>query len=169
MNEPPPSPEFTLHPFISTNHLRVLRLHIVHDDVAGPKSRIRSKTPMTMYSRALLTFHHILSSRKKDAIRSVAKDMDIVGICKVGYPGILAIEGEDFCVKRYIREIKVCRVYPEHVIRQLNCSLVIAMAILFLGQYDEWSAFERLTYDHRRCSSRYKDDRKDERGWPVHA
>lgn len=65
---------------------------------------------MTMHSRALLTFHHILSSRKKDAIRSVAKDLDIVGICKVGYPGILAVEGEDIHVKRYVREIKVRRI-----------------------------------------------------------
>lgn len=66
---------------------------------------------MTMHSRALLTFHHILSTKKKDAIRSVAKDLDIVGIlCKVGYPGILAVEGENIHVKRYVREIKVRRI-----------------------------------------------------------
>lgn len=63
---------------------------------------------MTMHSRALLTFHHILSTKKKDAIRSVAKDLDIVGI--VGYPGILAVEGENIHVKRYVREIKVRRI-----------------------------------------------------------
>lgn len=62
---------------------------------------------MTTYCRALLTFHHILSTRKKEIIKDSARKLNLVGVCKVGYPGVLAVEGSELQVKQYIREIKV--------------------------------------------------------------
>lgn len=59
-------------------------------------------------ARALLTFHHIISTRKKRTIRKAALDLEVYGICKVGYPGILAVEGTEEKVGKYVREIKVC-------------------------------------------------------------
>ncbi|THH10009.1 hypothetical protein EW145_g1628 [Phellinidium pouzarii] len=59
------------------------------------------------YARALLKFHHILSSQKKRTIRHSARDLGLVGICKVGYPGVLAVEGSEEQVGCYVREIKV--------------------------------------------------------------
>ena len=59
------------------------------------------------YSRALFTFHHILARSKKKSIMENSKDLHLSGICKVGYPGLLAVEGEGQTVKDFIKLIKV--------------------------------------------------------------
>ena len=64
----------------------------------------------TSYSRALLTFHHILSSKKKKVIREAARERHLCGICKIGYPGVLAVEGGQEQVGDYVRQIKVSSV-----------------------------------------------------------
>ncbi|KAH8117606.1 hypothetical protein DFH11DRAFT_1031937 [Phellopilus nigrolimitatus] len=69
------------------------------------------KVPLALEanSRALLTFHHILSSQKKRIIRHSARELNLTGICKIGYPGVLAVEGREAQVGRYVREIKSLR------------------------------------------------------------
>lgn len=59
------------------------------------------------YGRALLIFHHILSSQKKKTIGESARVLNIYGICKVGYPGMLVAEGQESELKEYTRRIKV--------------------------------------------------------------
>lgn len=68
-------------------------------------------------ARALLTFHHILSSRKKTIIQKSAKELGLVGICKVGYPGVLAVEGGEQPVRQYVREIKVYIYLPRESLK----------------------------------------------------
>ncbi|KAI5119091.1 hypothetical protein M0805_004863 [Coniferiporia weirii] len=67
------------------------------------------KTLVGSNARALLTFHHILSSKKKRVIWQSSRDLRLAGICKVGYPGVLAVEGSEESVGRYVREIKSLR------------------------------------------------------------
>lgn len=70
---------------------------------------------MNPNARILLTFHHILSKKKKAVITSEARKLGLVGICKVGYPGVLAVEGKEVQVLNYVREIKVLAwVYWHH-------------------------------------------------------
>ena len=88
---------------------------------------------MSLNSRALLTFHHILSSKKKEVIRKVAKETNIYGICKIGYPSVLAVEGEEGNIKRYVREIKVRLLLtpPKHSVVD-SLSTATALAILYV-------------------------------------
>lgn len=72
------------------------------------------------HARALLVFHHIRSPRKKAAIAEYAKDQGLNGICKVGYPGVLAFEGEERPVRDYIRQIKVA--HPLVWTCELSCN-----------------------------------------------
>lgn len=58
-------------------------------------------------ARLLLTFHHILSGKKKAFIRKEARELELHGICKVGYPGVLAVEGGEDSVSAYAHGIKV--------------------------------------------------------------
>jgi acylphosphatase len=64
---------------------------------------------MAAISRAFFWFHHIRSPMKRKLINSRAKDLDITGVCKHGYPGMLLVEGEESSVKKYIKEIKSLR------------------------------------------------------------
>ena len=64
-------------------------------------------TPTGLNARLLLTFHHILSEKKKAFIRKEARELGLFGICKVGYPGVLAVEGKEESVSTYLHGIKV--------------------------------------------------------------
>ena len=63
------------------------------------------------HGRVLFVFHHLLSGAKKKAIREQASSLSLVGICKVGYPGVLAIYGHTRELKEYIRTVKVTHTY----------------------------------------------------------
>lgn len=65
------------------------------------------KNPAVRNARALLTFHHIILSEKRRIIKQSAKENGLHGICKIGYPGVLAVEGHEEKVAAYVREIKV--------------------------------------------------------------
>lgn len=60
-------------------------------------------------ARLLLTFHHILSDKKKAYIRKEARELGLHGVCKVGYPGVLAVEGREENVSTYAHGIKSLR------------------------------------------------------------
>lgn len=48
--------------------------------------------------RRCIYFHHILATGKRMFIRAVSKKLQLQGLCKIGYPGILLVEGtEDAC------------------------------------------------------------------------
>lgn len=62
---------------------------------------------MSSHRRALLFFHHILSKRKRLYIREHARDLAVSGICKVGFPGVLVVQGAAPSLTRYVADIKV--------------------------------------------------------------
>ncbi|EJD38355.1 hypothetical protein AURDEDRAFT_172596 [Auricularia subglabra TFB-10046 SS5] len=64
---------------------------------------------MTGHRRALLFFHHILSSKKKAFIRDEGRALGVSGLCKVGYPGVLVVQGPDERVQEYVSRVKRLR------------------------------------------------------------
>lgn len=88
------------------------------------------------YARALLVLHHIRAKRKKVTIQQAAKVLNLTGICKIGYPGILAVEGEEKQVREFIRIVKVLRLL-RIICRDIitNSSPDIALAASQVGQY----------------------------------
>ena len=65
------------------------------------------KAPTGPNARILFIFHHILSEKKKFTIRKDARELDLIGICKTGYPGVLAVEGKKERIAGYGRIVKV--------------------------------------------------------------
>ncbi len=59
--------------------------------------------------RILVHFHHIIAQSKRRAILEGACELEIGGICKIGWPGLLVMEGpEDGCneLLRRLRRLK---------------------------------------------------------------
>lgn len=62
---------------------------------------------MSSHRRALLFFHHILSSKKRAFIRDEARVHGVAGICKIGHPGVLVVQGLDGDLQQYLSKVKV--------------------------------------------------------------
>ncbi|WFD34193.1 hypothetical protein MCUN1_001030 [Malassezia cuniculi] len=60
--------------------------------------------------RAMMTFHHILSSRKIDTLHAWATELRVLGLMKTGYPGILVLADRvptnETQVHEYVRRVK---------------------------------------------------------------
>lgn len=58
--------------------------------------------------RALMIFHHILSSRKIASLQSWSRELGLCGLIKTGYPGIVLVAGNQE-VPEYVRRVKRLR------------------------------------------------------------
>lgn len=60
--------------------------------------------------RALMSFHHILSGQKISTLHAWAGELQLQGIIKTGYPGLLLLADraptEQSCVAEYVRRVK---------------------------------------------------------------
>lgn len=60
--------------------------------------------------RAVMTFHHILSSKKISTLHAWATDLELMGLIKTGYPGLLLLvdraHGGASSVSEYTRGVK---------------------------------------------------------------
>ena len=71
---------------------------------------VRDEPPMAARSAiAFLFFHHIRSPQKRKLIAQLARDSGISGACKIGRPGFLLIEGEEYAVQDYLKALKQMR------------------------------------------------------------
>ncbi|KZP00407.1 hypothetical protein CALVIDRAFT_560386 [Calocera viscosa TUFC12733] len=62
-----------------------------------------SSAPLT---RALMTFHHIRSPRKKRFITEYTTLYSLRGVCKVGHPGVLVLVGDKEGCEAVVRAVK---------------------------------------------------------------
>lgn len=60
-------------------------------------------------ARKLIYSHHIIAKSKRKAIADLSRDYQLGGYAKIGWPGIIIIEGEESNCNRFIDEIKVMR------------------------------------------------------------
>jgi len=59
--------------------------------------------------RALLAFHHILSTKKIRTLHAWSQELELQGLVKIGYPGVLLVADRTPCATRvpeYVRRIK---------------------------------------------------------------
>jgi len=57
-------------------------------------------------ARTLLRSHHLLSTQKRKSILTWSSELSLWGISKVGYPGIIIVEGRKEDVEEFERRIK---------------------------------------------------------------
>ncbi|KAJ1642728.1 hypothetical protein IWQ61_010597, partial [Dispira simplex] len=60
-------------------------------------------------TRVVLWMHHLLSTTKRKQICQWALELDLFGISKPGYPGVLIAEGPTDAINEYIRRLKALR------------------------------------------------------------
>lgn len=59
--------------------------------------------------RALMTFHHILSAKKKTTLHAWSAELGLQGLLKVGYPGMLLVADRAPCasaVPEFVKRVK---------------------------------------------------------------
>uniref|UniRef100_A0A0G4FJI8 RWD domain-containing protein n=1 Tax=Chromera velia CCMP2878 TaxID=1169474 RepID=A0A0G4FJI8_9ALVE len=59
--------------------------------------------------RRLLYSHHIRAESKKRAILEWAAELGLGGYSKVGYPGVIVVEGDEQCVQEYVSRLQRLR------------------------------------------------------------
>ena len=59
--------------------------------------------------RRILFSHHIIADSKRSAVCNVAKDLELGGISKIGWPGLIIVEGEEAACKLYVQAMQRLR------------------------------------------------------------
>ncbi|KAF4696448.1 hypothetical protein FOZ63_032593, partial [Perkinsus olseni] len=83
---------------------------------SGRDTRESSKPPCCVRAgmgmnlgRRLLYFHHIRNLKKKKLLRTWADELDLGGLYKWGYPGVVVVEGEDANCDEFMKLVKSLR------------------------------------------------------------
>ncbi|KAF8625481.1 hypothetical protein AX15_005355 [Amanita polypyramis BW_CC] len=63
------------------------------------------KTKMLIY-HALLTSHHLISPHKRRSLQEWSSSLCLSGFAKVGYPGVIYIQGEQDSVEEFVAKVK---------------------------------------------------------------
>eukprot|EP00918_Siedleckia_nematoides_P016511 GHVU01035523.1.p1 GENE.GHVU01035523.1~~GHVU01035523.1.p1 ORF type:complete len:330 (+),score=74.26 GHVU01035523.1:48-992(+) len=66
--------------------------------------------------RRLIYFHHIIANGKRQAISEWAVQLRLGGYAKIGWPGIIIIEGPEACCQEYVRCLQRLR-WQQMVVR----------------------------------------------------
>lgn len=56
--------------------------------------------------RTLVYSHHIISKKKRAALKDLAAELLLTGICKIGWPGLLILEGTPLACQSYYNDIR---------------------------------------------------------------
>ena len=59
--------------------------------------------------RRIIFSHHIIADSKRSAVRHVARDLGLGGISKIGWPGLILVEGEESACKLYVQAMQRLR------------------------------------------------------------
>ena len=69
----------------------------------------RTTTTTVIISRKLMYSHHIINKNKRRAIQKLANNHELGGYYKIGWPGIIIMEGEETKCNHFIEEIRAMR------------------------------------------------------------
>ena len=61
----------------------------------------------TFFSRILFS-HHIIADSKRSAVCNWAADLALGGFSKIGWPGLILVEGEEENCKIYVQSLQRC-------------------------------------------------------------
>ena len=59
--------------------------------------------------RVLIFFHHIINATKRDVVKREAVASGLGGYSKIGWPGVVVVEGEEATVRSYVRMLQTLR------------------------------------------------------------
>ena len=59
--------------------------------------------------RTCVYFHHIIATGKRTAIRDWAAELRLGGFAKIGWPGVVVVEGAQADVQEFLTRLQMCR------------------------------------------------------------
>jgi len=76
------------------------------DDIMETKQDLKAKT---IIGRRIIYSHHIIANSKRKALSELASQYKLGGYTKIGWPGVILIEGDEFGCQQFVDEIKSMR------------------------------------------------------------
>jgi hypothetical protein len=67
-----------------------------------------ASTPLVLGRRAIY-FHHIIASNKRRVVKDWALELQLGGFSKIGWPGVVIVEGAEANVQEYVRRLQHLR------------------------------------------------------------
>ena len=64
---------------------------------------------MPILGRRAIYFHHIIAASKRKVVMEWAVHLGLGGFSKIGWPGVVIVEGPEACVKEYVRRLQHLR------------------------------------------------------------
>eukprot|EP00467_Chlorarachnion_reptans_P022716 CAMPEP_0114535602 /NCGR_PEP_ID=MMETSP0109-20121206/28516_1 /TAXON_ID=29199 /ORGANISM="Chlorarachnion reptans, Strain CCCM449" /LENGTH=573 /DNA_ID=CAMNT_0001719203 /DNA_START=45 /DNA_END=1767 /DNA_ORIENTATION=- len=71
-----------------------------------PKLNDHDVSQLVVLGRRLIYSHHIIAQSKRAAVSEWARDLDLGGYYKIGWPGSIVVEGQEANLKEYVRSLK---------------------------------------------------------------
>ena len=89
---------------------RLKALELVAEEQATMTAVGRERHPApTQFGRRCIYSHHIIAQSKRVAVVKTAIQLGLSGISKIGWPGVIVVEGEENNVKEYVRYLSGLR------------------------------------------------------------
>lgn len=79
------------------------------DNADASGSRKTSSLPREMLGRRLIFFHHIINPTKRECVMKWAIEYGLGGYSKIGWPGVVVVEGRETQVQEYVRALSRLR------------------------------------------------------------
>ena len=81
-------------------------IQITDREICSPLAQIERNSSSTRVSRVLLYSHHIISKIKRGNIAALSKEYNLTGLMKIGWPGLIIVEGTNDAPYKFYDEIK---------------------------------------------------------------
>ncbi len=78
-------------------------------DERHPSMAKRVAAERGIFGRRMIWFHHIKSTEKRRTIVATARALLLRGFCKPGFPGVVAVEGDDAACDAFVAQIRALR------------------------------------------------------------
>ncbi|RLN95114.1 hypothetical protein BBJ28_00000120 [Nothophytophthora sp. Chile5] len=85
-----------------------VQTHRRQDD-EGEKAEAEAPQPRMILGRRAIYFHHIIASNKRRVVKEWASELQLGGFSKIGWPGIVIVEGAEANAQEYVRRLQHLR------------------------------------------------------------
>lgn len=83
-------------------------MSIAGGEEAATDAVLTSQEETTLGRRAIY-FHHIIATNKRRLVKELALDLGLAGFSKIGWPGVVVVEGPESAVEEYVRQLQRLR------------------------------------------------------------
>ncbi|KAJ0398069.1 hypothetical protein ATCC90586_009644 [Pythium insidiosum] len=85
-------------------------------DESRPRPREKAPSQSLSLGRRAIYFHHIIAPTKRRVVKEWALELGLGGFSKIGWPGVVLVEGDERCVQEYVRRLQHLR-WKQMVVR----------------------------------------------------